>query len=138
EIAGTFHLEILPVDPNRPQSIRFTVIEMSVSDFSLEDIRQVFDENRDQLVEFAKRSIGYDLGLFVDCEWDWSDWPIVEKELQAKETEAAEGFLITSANFFLYVQKEPKKLVDFIKRRRIPKARKVAKEMTEVYESLSS
>ncbi|MCB9477424.1 MAG: hypothetical protein H6685_11180 [Deltaproteobacteria bacterium] len=53
EIAGTFHLEILPVDPNRPQSIRFTVIEMSVSDFSLEDIRQVFDENRDQLVEFA-------------------------------------------------------------------------------------
>ncbi|MCB9477423.1 MAG: hypothetical protein H6685_11175 [Deltaproteobacteria bacterium] len=39
-----------------------------------------------------KRSIGYDLGLFVDGEWDWSDWPIVEKELQAKETEAAEGF----------------------------------------------
>lgn len=107
--------------------------EVGQSDFSPEDILGAFQNDHEHLLDFCAR-------WYADCnEHDYGEeWDAEEGDQQAgnpppKLVGICQGFMIGYTLFFLYAKCNTDSLLDYVKRRRIPHAKKVEKDIIRVY-----
>jgi len=107
--------------------------EISQSDFTQQEIRDVFETEYDQLVAF---SLGWQ--RLHEAKDHGEEWNPAEGNQQANSPELvlvglSQGFLVGNALFYLYVQRRPELLLAYLQRRRIPHPKKVAEDIRNVY-----
>jgi len=109
--------------------------EVELADFDEREIEQEFQENPALLIDFCRR-------WHWDCEehdygeeWDPSEGNQQEDSSRGTPVGICQGFMVLGALFYLYAKKKPDELLDYIKRKRIPHARKTARDVLRVYAS---
>lgn len=132
-LAKRFHLDFFPASGLHLKLLR---AETAISGFSLEDVLAVFEREPDEIVEFAER-------WYADChdrnygeEWDPHEGNQQDEGQKTKTFGISEGFLVSYVMFYLYAKERPQELAAYVKRRRIPHAKKVAKDVVRVYQAM--
>jgi hypothetical protein len=130
ELARRFGLTMFPANDRLTQLLNQ---EVEQSDFSPDDILGAFQNDHEHLIEFCAR-------WYADCnehdygeEWDRDEGDQQAGNPPAKTLGICQGFMIGYTLFFLYAKRNPKALLGFVKRRRIPHAKKVATDIIRVY-----
>ncbi len=133
QVARHFGLVICPLIETTK---RLLDQEIAVSEFSVSDVEALFENDRDQLVRFA-------IAWYADVQRrDYGEeWDPAEGDQQSGVDKTSEvlglsqGFLLGFAMFFLYAKARPSGLVQYIRRRRIPHATKVARDVRRIIKS---
>lgn len=130
DIASELGIEFLEADARLMSLVEE---EIDQSDFTPQAIRDVFETEYDQLVEF---SLGWQ--KLNEAKDHGEEWNPAEGNQRANSPEPVlvgigQGFLVGNALFYLYVQRRPELLLAYLRRRRIPHAEEVAKDIRNVY-----
>jgi hypothetical protein len=130
QLSARFGLEIYPAEG---RLMELLLEEVQQSDFSPDEILAEFDANPDRIIDFSGR-------WYADChDHDYGEeWDPAEGNQQAgnpppKTVGIGQGFMVGYTLLYLYAKTKPDTLLDFIKRRRIPHAKKVAKDVMRVF-----
>jgi hypothetical protein len=133
-LAKSFKLPLLDASP---VTIGFLEQEIAQSDFGLEDIKALLSEDRARLLAFS-------IDWNADCriheygeEWDPAEGNQQEDAPPPQLIGIGQGFLITHSLFFLYAKLNPTGLLAFVKRRRIPHAKQVARDIVRVFKNVT-
>jgi len=132
-LAKRFRLDIRPASGVLLKLLRD---ETGKSDFSVDDVLAVFARQPEEVVEFGGR-------WYADCsdheygeEWDPDEGNQQDEDQETKTVGIAEGFLVGYAMLYLYAEERPEELTAYVKRRRIPHAGKVAKDVVRVHQQM--
>ncbi len=133
QIASRLGLRFWSSDEER--ILEIVAEELRSSDFSEDDVRSAFEHDEMRLVDFTIR-------WHADCqvvdygeEWDPAEGDQQEDHHRSECLGIGRGFLVGHALFFLYAKQKPKALLGYVRRRGIPHAAKVAKDIMRVYRS---
>ena len=130
ELAAALGIELLEADG---RLLSLVEEEVNQSDFAQQDILDVFAAEYEQLVAF---SLGWQR---LNEKNDYGEeWNPAEGNQQVNSPEPvfvgiSQGFLVGSTLFYLYAQRRPDLLLSYLRRRRIPDAKKVAEDIIDVY-----
>jgi hypothetical protein len=129
-LAKRFRLELIPL---APRTVELLDAEVAVADFELANVQSLFDEQYECLMRFAH-------AWYADCNnVDYGEESDASEGDQQEHTNAkrkvlgiGQGFLLGYAMLLLYAKERPNQLVQYIKKRRIPHAKKVAKDVSRI------
>ena len=130
QLAKRFGLKIYPATG---RLMELLTEEVQQSDFIPAKILAEFESNSALITEFGARWYADCHGLDYGEEWDPEEGNQQADNPPAKTMGIGQGFLVGYTLFFLYAKSNPDGLLDFIKRRRIPHATKVAKDVVRVF-----
>ncbi len=108
--------------------------EIKQSDFTLEEIRAVIDTDGQRFLNFCRRY--YQMASKTADKEEWNKFEGDQqrrKKHDVQELGICQGFMMTYALQFLYAKSKPKLLLEFLKRRRIPQAKKFAADVLKLY-----
>lgn len=130
KLARKFGLKIYPAND---RIVELLIEEITLADFSLQDILKVFQEEYDDLIDFSER-------WHADCnhhdygeEWDFEEGDQQSDTSPKNVVGISQGFMVSYILFFLYARFKPDLLFDFLRRRRIPYAKKVVNDIKRIY-----
>ncbi|MDQ8182718.1 hypothetical protein [Pelagicoccus sp. SDUM812005] len=134
EIASIFKYKICPMCDVTASARKE---EMELSGFSTETIIEEFKRDERIIKRFSQNWL-------INCkrknygdEWNPEEGN-QQEDINAKLVGIGEGFLLIHMLFYLHAKLKPDSLLDFLKKRRIPHAKKTAKDIVKVFnESLN-
>ncbi|MBE7464976.1 MAG: hypothetical protein HS116_15985 [Planctomycetes bacterium] len=132
-LSSRFGLTIFPAEG---RLMELLIEEVQQSDFLPEEILAEFYTNPELIAEFSGR-------WYADChkrdygeEWNPEEGNQQEGNPPLNTVGICQGFMVGYTLLYLYAKRNPRSLLDFIKRRRIPHAKKVAKDVMRVFDAL--
>lgn len=127
-LAAGIGLQFLPLDA---RCLELRCREISQSDFSLDEIIEAFRTEADLVIKFSKQWIA--AGPDYAEEWDYGEGNQQEDAQPARILGMRQGFLVSDAILYLYAARLPGALPNFLKRRRKPRAAKMAEGVVRIY-----
>jgi hypothetical protein len=131
-LSARFGLDLYPAEE---RLMELLVEEVQQSDFSLDEILGEFEANSERIVEFGGR-------WYADCnkhdygeEWSPEEGNQQEGMPPPETIGICQGFLVGYTLLFLYAKSKPEALLGFIRRRRVPHAKRVAKDVMRVFDA---
>lgn len=129
-LARSFGLRVLPATP---RGLELVLKDVELSEFQPQEIFDEFQNSRAHLLEFCARWYADCMGHDYGEEWNPAEGN-QHTDLPPDVTEGmSQGFMVGYTAFYLYAKRNPTALADYVKRRRIPAARKVAKDILRVF-----
>ena len=131
-LAGRFGLTVSSA-PVGSVLRRLVEEETRLAEFSVDDLHACFLQEPERVIRFGMR-------WYADCnkheygeEWNPEEGDQQDKDRKSKVVGMSGGFLMGYTFLLLYARHKPELLTAYIKRRRIPHAAKVAKDVKRVY-----
>ena len=133
-LATSFGLRLIDAVP---EMLALCEKEIEQSDFSPDDVEKLLPQDRSRLIAFATKWYAHCQKHEYGEEWDPAEGNQQEDSPPPELVGIGQGFLVTYSIFFLYAKSNPAGLLSFIKRRRIPHAQRVAKDILRVFNDKS-
>lgn len=131
-VAGQFGLKVSAA-PAGSVLRRLVEEETRLAEFSVDDLYSCFQQEQETVIRFGMR-------WYADCnkheygeEWNPEEGDQQDKVRKPRVECMSGGFLMGYTFLLLYARHKPELLAAYIKRRRIPHAAKVAKDVKRVY-----
>lgn len=133
--AGRFGMKLLPAED---RSLDLLAHEVALSDFTTEKIISTFHNEPASVTEFSRR-------WYATCnhrnhgeEWDPAEGNQQEGNPPGEMLGMGQGFMASYIIVYLYAANAHNGLIDFYKLRKIPHAKKVAKDVLRVYRQITT
>ena len=128
----------LAVSPSTDRTLELDERDIGNSDFELGDVSSIFKSDESLVKRFS-------LAWYKDCiKNDYGEeYDPDEGDQQAgldrtgKNITMCEGFLVNHTMFLLYAKYSPEKILAYLKRRRIPHAAKVCRDVVRIFKSVN-
>lgn len=130
QLAARFGLQLYPAEG---QLMVLLVKKVKQSAFTPEEILAEFQQDPETIAEFGRRWYADCLGHEYGEEWNPEEGNQQEDSSTLAEEGITQGFMLSYTLLYLYAKRMPESLLDFIKRSRIPQARKVARNVMRVF-----
>ncbi len=131
-LASRFGLQMYPAEG---RLMELLVEQVRQSIFTPDEILAEFQGNPEFIIEFSAR-------WYADCndndygeEWDSKEGNQQAGNPPPQTVGIGQGFMVGYTLLYLYAKSKPDALLGFIKRRRIPHAKKVSKDVMRVFKS---
>jgi hypothetical protein len=134
-LATQFGLDLYPAEG---LLVELLVSEIQQSDFSTDEILAEFETKPDRIVEFGRRWHADCLQRDYGEEWNPEEGNQQRGNPPPKVLGICQGFMVGYTLLFMYANSKPEALLDFVKRRRIPHAKKVTKDVMRVFKAIGS
>jgi hypothetical protein len=123
----------LNICPTTPRGLELIAQEVERSEFQPKEILDEFKNDRVRLHEFCARWYADCMGHDYGEQWNPEEGNQQDDLSPAKTDGMSQGFMVGYTAFYLYAKRNPAALADYVKRRRIPAARKVARDILRVF-----
>ena len=133
EIANYFNLKLCDLTP---RTVELLEKHLAVSAFDIATALVLVKERRSDIKRFGIAWYADANQLDYGEEWDPEEGDQqsdLDKDIKIHGI--GQGFLAGYAMFFLYAEVRPTELLDYMKRRRIPHAKKVTRDVMRIYKN---
>jgi hypothetical protein len=131
-VAGRFGLTVSSASAGSVLR-RLVEEETRLAEFSVDELHALLLQEPETVIRFGMR-------WYADCnkheygeEWNPEEGDQQDKDRESKVVGMSGGFLMGYTFLLLYARHKPELLTGYIKRRRIPHAARVAKDVQRVY-----